>query len=79
MVQEVRQEEPLYRCVIPLDSITGNQDEEIMTFGVSAEDAKNKAAQLLADNYGCNESQILNLIQQARIQPLAHWCSPGDR
>ena len=79
MVQQLRQEEPLYSCVIPIDSVTGNQDEEIVTFGISAEDATNKAKQLLADNYGCNESQILKLIEQARIEPLAHWCSPGDR
>jgi hypothetical protein len=76
MVQQVRQEEPQYSCVIPIDSITGNQDEEIMSFGVSADDAKNQAAQLLANNYGCSESEILQLIQQARIEPLAHWCSP---
>ncbi len=79
MVQQLRQEEPLYSCVIPIDSVTGNQDEEIVTFGVSAEDAKNKAKQLLAGNYGCNESHILKLIEQARIELVAHWCSPGNR
>lgn len=79
MVQQVGQEEPLYSCAIAIDSVTGHQDEEIMTFGVSADDAKNKAAQLLADSYGCNESEILALIQQARIEPLSHWCSPDDR
>ena len=79
MVQQLRQEEPLYSCVITIENITGNQDEEIMTLGVSADEAKNQAAQLLADNYGCNESQIQELIQQARIEPLAQWCSSGDR
>jgi hypothetical protein len=78
MVQQVRQEEPRYSCVITIESVTGNQDEEIVTFGVSADDAKNQAALLLADNYGCNESEILQLIQQARIEPLAHWCSSDD-
>jgi hypothetical protein len=78
MVQQVRQEEPRYSCVITIESVTGNQDEEIVTFGVSADDAKNQAALLLADNYGCNESEILQLIQQARIEPLAHWCSSGE-
>jgi hypothetical protein len=78
MVQQVRQEEPRYSCVITIESVTGNQDEEIVTFGISADDAKNQAALLLADNYGCNESEILQLIQQARIEPLAHWCSSGD-
>jgi len=79
MVQQLRPEEPHYSCVIPVDSVTGNQDEEIVTFGVSAEDAKSQAKQLLAENYGCNESQILKLIEQARIELVAHWCSPGDR
>lgn len=77
MVQQPRREKPLYSCVIPIDSVTGNQDEEIMTFGVSAYEAKNKAEQLLADDYGCNNLEVLKLIQQARIEPLAHWCSPG--
>lgn len=31
MVQQPRQEEPLYGCVVPIDSVTGRQDEEIMT------------------------------------------------
>jgi len=77
MVQQLRPEEPQYSCVIPVDSVTGNQDEEIVTFGVSASDAKNKAKQLLADNYRCNGSVIRQLLQQARIEPLSHWCSPG--
>lgn len=76
MVQQVRQSEPQYSCVIAIDSVTGHQDEEIITFGVSADEAKNKAEQLLADQYGCSDSQIQELIQQARIEPLSHWCSP---
>jgi hypothetical protein len=81
MVQQPRQEDrpPLYSCVIAIDSVTGRQDEEIISFGVSVDDAKNKAQQLLAENYGCDESQILKLIQQARIEPLSPWCSPEDR
>jgi len=77
MVQQLRQDEPQYVCVIPICSITGNQDEENMTFGVSIDDAKNKAEQLLAENYGCNDDAVRKLIQQARIEPLSHWCSPG--
>jgi hypothetical protein len=75
MVQQLRLEEPQYSCVVPIDNFTGNQDEEIMTFGVSALESKNKAEQLLADDYGCNESQIRQLMHQARIEPLSHWCS----
>ncbi len=78
MVQQLRQDEPQYICVIPIDSLTGHQDEEIMTFGVSADDAKNKAEQLLGENYGCNDFQKSQLMQQARIETLSPWCSPSD-
>jgi len=76
-MQQLR--EPQYICVIPVDSVTGNLDEEIMTFGVSADEAKNKAEQLLTNKYGCNEAEVFQLIQQARIERLSQWCSPGDR
>lgn len=76
-MQQLR--EPQYICVIPVDGITGNLDEEIITFGVSGDEAKNKAEQLLADKYGCNEAEVFQLIQQARVEPLSQWCSPGDR
>jgi len=36
MVQQLRPGEPLYSCVVPIDSFTANQDEEIVTFGVLA-------------------------------------------
>lgn len=78
MVQQLRPEEPLYTCVVPIGSLTGNQDEEIVTFGVSFDDAKNKAEQLLTNNYGCDDSSVLKLIQQARIETLSPWCSPSD-
>lgn len=79
MVQQLRPEEPLFSCVIPIDSITGRQYEEIMTFGVSADEAKNKAHQLLADSYGCDEDEILKLLQKARIELLSPWCSADQR
>ena len=80
MVQQPRQEDrpPLYSCVIPIDSVTGRQEEEIIAFGISFDEAKNKAQQLLA-NYGCDKSQILKLIQQAKIEPVSPWCSAEDR
>lgn len=68
MVQRLRPEEPQYICVIPVNGVTGNQDEEIVTFGVSAHDAKNNAEKLLVNNYGCNGSVIRQLLQQARIE-----------
>jgi len=79
MVQQLRQDEPQYVYVIPIDSLTGNQDEEIMTFGVSADDAKNQAKQLLADKYGCNDDDVRKLLELSLIEPIFQWCSPGDR
>jgi hypothetical protein len=76
MVQQIRHNEPQYTCIILVDSITGNPEEEIITFGISADEAKKQAEQLLASTYGCNESQILELIQQAKIEAIAQWCSP---
>ncbi|MDZ8083274.1 MAG: hypothetical protein RMX35_29950 [Nostoc sp. DcaGUA01] len=76
MVQEIRQNEPQYICIIPVDQITGNQDEEIMAFGSSADEAKNQGEELLASTYGCNQSQVRELIQQARIETIAQWCAP---
>ncbi|RUR81733.1 hypothetical protein ACF3DV_19030 [Chlorogloeopsis fritschii PCC 9212] len=78
MVQEIRSNEPQYICVVKIERITNNQDEEIMAFGVSEDDAKNQAQHLLAKNYGCNESQILELIQEARIEPIGQWCAPQE-
>ncbi|MDM9379377.1 hypothetical protein QUB80_01475 [Chlorogloeopsis sp. ULAP01] len=79
MIQEIRSNEPQYICVVKVDSLTNNEDEEIMAFGVSEDDAKNQAQQLLARNYECNESQILELIQEARIEPIGQWCAPQER
>ncbi|MFN6562205.1 MAG: hypothetical protein RMY28_020760 [Nostoc sp. ChiSLP01] len=76
MVREIRQNEPQYICIIPVDKITGNQDEEIMSFGASADDAKNQSEELLASTYGCNQSQVRELMQQARIETIAQWCAP---
>ncbi|WP_193196089.1 hypothetical protein [Nostoc sp. MG11] len=76
MVQQIRHNEPQYICIIPVDRITGNQDEEIITFGVSANEAKNQGEQLLTSTYGCNQSQVLELMQQARIEPISQWCVP---
>ncbi|MFH7030991.1 MAG: hypothetical protein ACHBN1_38005 [Heteroscytonema crispum UTEX LB 1556] len=78
MVQQIRQNEPQYICVIPVDSITGNPEEEIMAFGVSTDEAKNQAEQLLASTYGCNESQIIELMQQAKIELIGQWCSANS-
>ncbi|MDZ8190002.1 MAG: hypothetical protein RMX96_34850 [Nostoc sp. ChiSLP02] len=76
MVQEIRHNEPQYSCIIPVDKITGNQDEEIMVFGTSADEAKNQGEELLVSTYGCNQSQVWELMQQARIETIAQWCTP---
>jgi uncharacterized membrane protein len=75
MVQQIRANEPQYICIICIESLTGNQEEEIMTFGISDEEAKNQAQQLLASTYGCNELQIAELMQQAKIELIAQWCA----
>ncbi|MEH1835274.1 MAG: hypothetical protein V7L29_25290 [Nostoc sp.] len=79
MVQQIRHNEPQYICIIPVERITANQDEEIIAFGVSADKAKKQGEELLASTYGCNQSQVLELMQQARIEPIAQWCAPQER
>ena len=78
MVQQPRQEKPLYSCVIAIESVTGNPDEELMTFGASAEEVKRQAEQLLAKDYGCNDEIIRQLMQQAKVESLSAWCSSTD-
>jgi hypothetical protein len=78
MVQQIRPGEPQYICVIPVESITGNQEEEIMTFGVSADEAKHQAEELLANNYGCKGLQVVELIEQAICEPIGQWCSANS-
>ncbi|MBN3949250.1 MAG: hypothetical protein V7K14_04605 [Nostoc sp.] len=76
MVQQIRHNEPQYICIIPVERITANQDEEIITFGISADEVKQQGEELLASTYGCNQSQVLELMQQARIEQIAQWCAP---
>jgi hypothetical protein len=40
MVQEPRRDEPLYSCIVLVESITGNSEEELTTFGTSESAAK---------------------------------------
>ncbi|MCU0536730.1 MAG: hypothetical protein MUD14_22815 [Hydrococcus sp. Prado102] len=75
MVQQPRREDPLYSCIVPIDSITGNADEELTAFGISSEAAANQARQLLAQNYKCDRDRIEQLMQQATINNLAPWCA----
>ena len=62
---------------LPVAIVTGNQEEELTTFGTSASEAHHQAEQMLADNYGCNVEQIQKLMQLARIEYLSPWCSQG--
>ncbi len=75
MVIEPRRDEPLYSCIVPVESVTGNQEEELTTFATSESAAQRVAKQMLADNYGCNVDQIKKLMQLARIEYLSPWCS----
>ncbi len=77
MVQEPRRDEPLYSCIVPVDSITGNQDEELIALAKSASGALSQAQQMLADNYECNVDQIKKLMESARVEYLSPWCSKG--
>ncbi len=77
MVQEPRRDEPLYSCIVPVESVTGNQEEEMTTFATSASSAHRQAELMLADNYGCNVDQIKQLRSLARMEYLSPWCSQG--
>lgn len=77
MVQEPRRDEPLYSCIVPVDSITGNQEEELIALAKEADLALRQAEQMLADKYGCNVDQIKKLMESARIEYLSPWCSQG--
>jgi hypothetical protein len=48
MVQQPRRDEPLYCCIVPVETITGNQEEELTTFGTSVDAAQCQAQQILA-------------------------------
>ena len=75
MVLEPRRDEPLYSCIVPVESVTGNQEEELTTFATSESNAHRQAELMLADNYGCNVDQIKKLMELARIEYLSPWCS----
>ncbi|HEY9727868.1 MAG TPA: hypothetical protein V6D50_15580 [Chroococcales cyanobacterium] len=79
MVQQPRQEQPLYSCVVPIESVTGRLDEELMIFAASAEEVERQAKQMLADDYGCNNEMVQQLMQQARVEAVSPWCSTSDR
>lgn len=66
MVQQIRQNEPQFICVVPVESITGNLDEEIMSFGISIDVAKSEAEQLIASTYRCTPIQIVELMSTLR-------------
>ena len=77
MVIEPRRDEPLYSCIVPVESVTGNQEEELTTFATSESAAQSQAELMLANNYGCNVDQIKKLMELARIEYLSPWCSQG--
>ena len=77
MVQEPRRDEPLYSCLVPVESLTGNQEEELIALATSESAAHRQAEQMLADNYNCNVDQIKKLMKLARIEYLSPWCSQG--
>lgn len=77
MVNQPRPTEPRYSCIVPIDRLTGNADEELVTFGRSAEDAKQQAEARLLAYAGCDRATVALLMQQAEVEPLAQWCAPN--
>ncbi len=78
MIQQIRQDEPLYRCVVLIESVTGRSNEELMAFGVTAAAAQSHVETLLRDQYGCTEDQMVQLMQHAQIESLSPWCGTGS-
>ena len=79
MAQQPRREEPLYSCTVPVESLTGNLEEEIVAFGGSEETAREQARILLSENYSFSDGQILQLMQQADVVSLSPWCTTEGR
>ncbi|HEY9664166.1 MAG TPA: hypothetical protein V6C65_37455 [Allocoleopsis sp.] len=79
MIQQIRQDEPQYRCVVSIESVTGRSDEELMAFGVTAAEAQSEVESLLRDRYHCTEAQITQLMQQAETESLSPWCGVGSQ
>lgn len=77
MTQSIERGEPLYSCIVPVEELTGQHEEELTAFGRSETEARDQAAQLLQNSYGCSEKQINQLMQQAVIAPLSLWCGAG--
>lgn len=74
MVEQIRQDEPQYRCVVSIEAVTGQLDEELMGFGTTAAAAQSQVESLLRDRYHCREAQIIQLMQQAETELLSPWC-----
>lgn len=74
MIQQIRQDEPQYRCVVSIESITGRSDEELMGFGTTVEEAQSQVESCLRDRYHCTAEQITQLMQQAEMESLSPWC-----
>ncbi len=59
MIQESRRDEPLYSCMVPDFSVTGNQEEELTTFGTSASAAGSQAESINKDNLEATLTKLL--------------------
>ncbi|MDJ0703272.1 MAG: hypothetical protein QNJ46_08330 [Leptolyngbyaceae cyanobacterium MO_188.B28] len=74
--QNLQREDPLYTCTVPIETLTGRLEEELVAFGASERAAREQAAILLADHYQCSADQIRQLMQQAAVVLVAPWCAP---
>lgn len=77
MVQDVRPNEPRYSCTVTVESLTGQQDGELITFGTSIEEVRQRAEDLLATTYGFTLEQIQELMQSAQVELLTALNSPS--
>jgi hypothetical protein len=66
----------VYCCTVSIESLTGNQDEDLMAFSDSAEGARAEVERLLETQYGCSRATIAQLMAAAREEVLAPWCAP---
>ena len=78
MGQQPRREDPLYSCTVPVETLTGRMEEDVVAFGASEKAARDQAEIVLAERYRCGDDQIRQLMQRAEVVLVAPWCAPGQ-
>lgn len=75
MVQDVRRNEPIYSCVVSIEHLTGNVEEEAIALASTPEAARQQVERLLIEQYNFTPEQVQAAMQQARVENLAPWCA----